>query len=121
MRVQRASSSGGEVLAGEDHHRHLGDLGVVAHLLQHLEAGHVGQAQVEHHAVEAAARSSFASASSPGAGGGDLDVVVPSSSVTLSARPRCPRREAGACGAAVIGLQPRQCGAEALGRGRLAS
>ena len=37
------------------------------HLLQQLEAGHVGQAQVEHHAVEAAARAALSSASRAGA------------------------------------------------------
>ena len=43
---------GGQILAGEDDHGHVrqGRLGV--HFLQQLEASHVGQPQVEHHAVE---------------------------------------------------------------------
>ena len=47
---------GGQVLAGEDDDGHVGQRRLGVHLLQQLEAGHVGQAQVEHHAVERPAR-----------------------------------------------------------------
>ena len=39
--------------AGKDDHGQVFQLGRVAQLLQHLEAGHVGQAQIEHDAVVA--------------------------------------------------------------------
>ena len=43
---------GAQVLAGEDDDRHVRQRRLGVHLLQQLEAGHVGQAQVEHDAVE---------------------------------------------------------------------
>ena len=43
---------GGELLAGEDDHGHVGERGLGMQFLEQLEAGHVRQAQVEHHAVE---------------------------------------------------------------------
>ncbi len=42
-----------EFAAGKDNHRQILQPGRVAKLLEHLEAGHVGQAQIEHHAVVA--------------------------------------------------------------------
>ena len=45
-------SSAREILAGEDDDGHVAQARFGVHLLEQLEAGHVGQAQVEHHAVE---------------------------------------------------------------------
>ncbi len=42
----------GQLAAGEHHHRHVAQLRIVADLLQHLEAGHIGQLQIEHHAID---------------------------------------------------------------------
>ena len=50
--------------------------GLVLDAVEQVEAGHVRQAQVEHHAVVSRASRSAASASSPAADGVDLDVVV---------------------------------------------
>ena len=54
---------------------------VVADLLQHLEAGHVGQPQIEHHAVERLARAALASASAP----------VPAVTISMSSWPSSSR------------------------------
>ena len=42
----------GQLLAGVDDDRQLAQVGFVADPLDQLEAGHVGQPEVEHHAVE---------------------------------------------------------------------
>ena len=43
---------GGEILAGEDDHGDIRQSRLGMDFLQQFEAGHVGQSQVEHHAVE---------------------------------------------------------------------
>ena len=43
---------GRQLFAREDYNRQIGKLGRVAQLLQHIESRHVGQAEVEHRAVE---------------------------------------------------------------------
>ena len=55
--------------------------GIVADALQHLEAGHVGQAQIEHDAIAAAARAAIASASAP----------VPAVTISMSSWPSSSR------------------------------
>ena len=52
-------------------------LGVVAHLLQHLEAGHVGQPQIEHDAVARLLAAARSSASAP----------VPAVTISMSSWP----------------------------------
>ena len=71
--VQLGVLLGRQVAAGEHHHRQVGQGGVVLYLLQHLEARQVGQAQVEHHAVEAL-RAQLVERAAAGIDGGDLDV-----------------------------------------------
>ena len=53
--VQLGVLLGRQLAAGEHHHRHVATAVVVAHALQHLEARHVGQPQVEHDAVAGSA------------------------------------------------------------------
>ena len=73
MRVQPGILLGREVAAGEDHDRQVGQRRVVLDLLQHLESRDVGQAQVEHHAVEALL-AQLVERAAAGIGGDDLDV-----------------------------------------------
>ena len=73
--LSRALLVGGELLAGEDDDRQVvqGRLGL--DLLQQLEAGHVGQAQVEHDAVERPVEQRLERLAA-GGDGRELDVVV---------------------------------------------
>ena len=66
---------GRQLAAGEHHDRDVGERRVVADALQHLEAGHVGQPQVEHDAV-AGLLAQRVERLGAGVGGDDLDVVV---------------------------------------------
>ena len=70
-----ASLVGGEFAAGEHHHGYVAEGLVVANLLEHFEAGHVGELQIQHHAV----RGIFAKHGEgirAGFGGGNFDVLV---------------------------------------------
>ena len=64
-----------QLAAGEHHHRQIGQRRVVADLFEQLEAGHVGQPQIEHDAIDLlpAQRRERLGA---GAGGDDVDVVM---------------------------------------------
>src|SRR5581483_1531816 len=64
-----------ELAAGEDDDRHFGERLVGLDLLQYLEAGHVRQAKIEHHAVALLLAQRLERAGT-GAGGDDLDVVM---------------------------------------------
>ena len=50
--VQLRILIGGQLAAGEHHHRHIAQCCIVANALEHFEAGHIGQLQVEHHAID---------------------------------------------------------------------
>ena len=65
----------GQFPAGEDHHRNIGQRVVFAHALEHLEAGHVRQPQIEHHAV-ARLLAQDRERILPGVGIEDFDVVM---------------------------------------------
>ena len=71
----RASSSTGQLLAREDHDRHIVQLGLHRGSFQQLEARHVRQAQVQHDAVVVAVHQLLRGL---GAGGHrlQLDVVM---------------------------------------------
>ena len=117
-----ASSSADSSRAGEHDDRHVATAPSSSRmLLQHLEAGHVGQPQVEHHAVARAARAASSSAAAPVSAVDDLDVVVAEQLRDAHLLGRdCPRRPAAACGAAVAYSLIRDSAAlDALGRRRL--
>ena len=46
----------GQFASGKDDHGQVLELGIVAQLLQHIEAAHIGQPQIEHHAIVIAFR-----------------------------------------------------------------
>ena len=69
------SSLLGQLAAREHDDRRLAQARILLDLRQQLEAGHVRQPQIEHHAVEAAAAQGRERRGT-GAGGGDLDVAV---------------------------------------------
>ena len=73
--VQPRVLLGRQFLAGEHHDRNIGERRVAPHLVEHLEAGHVRQPQIEHHAIARilAQRGQRVAA---GRGIDDLDVVV---------------------------------------------
>ena len=75
MVCSSASSSAESSRPGEDDHGNIGQRVVVADAVEHLEAAHVGQPQVEHDAIAGvfAQRRERACA---GVGGDDLDIVV---------------------------------------------
>ena len=75
QRVQLRVLLGRQLAAGEHHDRHVAQLLVAADPLEHLEAGHVGQPQVEHHAVARLLRQRGERLRA-GVGGHDVDVVV---------------------------------------------
>src|SRR4029079_3575967 len=66
---------GAELAAGKEDNRHVGQLLVGGKLFQHLKARHIGQAQVEHHAIGRLLPQHIERAT-PGAGGFYLDVVI---------------------------------------------
>ena len=84
MRVQLRILLRRQLAAGEHHDRHVGQRRVVADLLQHVEARHVRQAQVEHDAIARPARAASASASAPVPAVTMSMSSWPSSSVMLS-------------------------------------
>ena len=89
-----------QLAAGEHHDRHVRQRLVVADPLQHLEARHVRQPQIEHHAVRrlvAQRRDRLAA----GFRRDDVDVVVAEQfGDATAARRHCPPPPAAACGAA---------------------
>ena len=75
------------------------ELCVLADPLQHLEARHIRQLEVEHDAVDGRFAKHVARASRPSDGRNDLDVVVAEKLVDAQLLGRdCPRRPGGACG-----------------------
>ena len=72
----RTSSSVGQLLAGEDDDRHVAQRRLGLQLVEQLEAGHVGQPQIDDAAVERRRSSSAVERLGAGADRGDLDVVV---------------------------------------------
>jgi hypothetical protein len=107
-----------KVLAGEDDDGHVVAGRARPAFLEQLEAGHVGQPQVEHHAVEGS--SSIASSASPPVPTALISMSSwPSSSTMTAARSRCPRRPAAAwcAGGEVLDAVERRF--QALGGRRL--
>jgi hypothetical protein len=64
-----------QLAAGVDHHRDVGHPELVLHPIDELEAGHVGQSEVQDHAVEAPLRQDLQGLFTR-ADGHDLDVVI---------------------------------------------
>ena len=73
--VQLGILAGRQFAPGEHHDRHVGQRRLAAHAFQHLEARHVGQAEVEDHAIAGPLPQDFQRLLA-GAGIDDLDVVV---------------------------------------------
>jgi hypothetical protein len=73
--VQLRILLGRQFAAGEDDDRNVRDRVVLADLLQHVEAGHVRQAQIEHDAIAVLFPQGLERVLA-GSGRDDLDVVV---------------------------------------------
>ena len=66
---------GRQLLASKDHHRHVRQRRFSVHFFEELEAGHVGQAEVEHNAVEGLVEHRL-QGRVPGRDGHHLDIFI---------------------------------------------
>ena len=73
--MQRRIFLGRQFPPGEHDDRQFGEFGILADALEHLEARHVGQLQVEHDAVPGPLAQDLERLLA-GLGGGDFDIVV---------------------------------------------
>ena len=100
-RVQLRVLLGGQLAPGEHHHGNVRERNIVADLLEHVEAGHIRQPEIEHDAIARLVAEDRQRVLAL-AGGDDLDVVVAEQARGCSsARLRCLPRPAGAFCAAM--------------------